>query len=241
MDYPLTSIVLVLYNQIHYTVQCVESIKHQTHIPYELVFVDNASTDNTQEYLETLTGATIIFNKKNRGFSKGVNQGILASTGHQILLLNNDTIVTKNYLKNMLRCLYHHEKTGIVGPMTNRGGDRQKIPVELSSREQIREFGEKFNQSNPKWWFQVHWLSGFCMLLKKRVIDTVGLFDERFCFGGAEDIDYSKRARKENYTLMCAGDTFVFHFKNRTFKGEKMNKRKINQMNYRLLREKWGE
>lgn len=241
MGYLLTSIVIVVYNQLQYTKQCVASIQEKTNTSYELVFVDNASTDKTSEYLDSLHGVTVISNRKNRGFSPGVNQGITASKGQQILLLNNDTIVTENYLTNLLHCLYSDTKIGIVGPMTNQGGDRQQIDVKFSKKEEIEEFAEKFNHSNPDKWFAVKWLSGFCMLIKKEVLGSVGLFDERFAFGGAEDIDYSKRARKEDIRLICAGDTFVFHFKNRTFKKLGRNKAEINRKNYRLLQEKWGD
>jgi len=96
-DFGLTSIVILTHNQLPYTRLCVESLRLCTVEPHELIFVDNASTDGTVEYLRSL-GSKVINNDTNRGFPAAVNQGIQASSGQQILLLNNDCIVTTGWL-----------------------------------------------------------------------------------------------------------------------------------------------
>ena len=94
VGFGLTSIIIVTFNELDYTRQCVESIRRLTDEPYELIFVDNASTDGTVQYLECQPDAKVIRNSDNRGFPAAVNQGIAAASGSQVLLLNNDTIVT---------------------------------------------------------------------------------------------------------------------------------------------------
>ena len=99
----LTSIVIVTHNQIDYTRQCLDSIARLTDEPYELIVVDNASTDGTVDYLRAKPGVRLIVNHTNRGFPAAVNQGIAAASGKQILLLNNDVIVTTGWLFRLLR------------------------------------------------------------------------------------------------------------------------------------------
>ena len=116
-DDGLTSIIIVTFNQLEYTRRCVESIQRLTDEPYELIFVDNGSSDGTVAYLKSLAGATVIENTDNRGFPAAVNQGIAAAKGSRILLLNNDTIVTTGWLRRMLAALDSDPKIGLVGSM----------------------------------------------------------------------------------------------------------------------------
>lgn len=129
MSAPLTSIIILAFNQIKYSKLCIESIKEYTTNPYELILVNNGSTDGTGEFFSSIKGASIISNRENRGFAKGVNQGIKRAKGSSILLLNNDTVVTENWLSNLLFCLKSHKKIGSVGPRTNRCGNNQKLDV----------------------------------------------------------------------------------------------------------------
>lgn len=241
MKFSLTSIILVVYNQLQYTKECLSSIYENTKPPFELIIVDNASQDKTNEFLVSLSEVKVITNKKNEGFASGVNKGIQKSEGKHILLLNNDTIVAQEWLTNLLICLNSHEKVGMVGPRTNKGGDVQKLKVKFKDQQEMVRFSQDFNYHDPRKWFEVKWLSGFCLLIKREVINKVGLFDENFKVGGMEDIDYSKRVRKKSYRLICAGDTFVFHYKNVTFAGSKFNKREIVKKNQKILQKKWKD
>ena len=91
----MTSIVILTYNKLNYTKKCIESIRKYTcKESYEIIVVDNASTDGTIEWLKTQSDIITIFNKENLGFPKGCNQGIEIAQGSEILLLNNDVIVT---------------------------------------------------------------------------------------------------------------------------------------------------
>ena len=98
-----TSIIILTYNNLNYTKECLDSIKKYTKEgTYEIIIVDNNSTDGTVEYLKSQPDLKVIYNKENMGFPKGCNQGIsLASNSNDILLLNNDTIVTNNWLDNL--------------------------------------------------------------------------------------------------------------------------------------------
>lgn len=85
----LTSIVVVTHNQLAYTRMCVDSVLLRTDESFELIFVDNGSTDGTVEYLRSLSTAKTLFNTENRGFAPAVNQGLQVAQGEQVVLLNN--------------------------------------------------------------------------------------------------------------------------------------------------------
>ena len=108
-QFATTSIILITHNLFHFTKQCLDSIWRSTHEPYELIFIDNNSTDDTLPYLRSLDNITLLCNTENRGFPVAANQGIRAARGKQILLLNNDTIVTTGWLHRMLNGLYSNQ------------------------------------------------------------------------------------------------------------------------------------
>ncbi len=103
-DYGLTSIVIVTHNEISYTRQCLDSIRLLTDEPYELIVVDNGSTDGTVEYLRAMADVRLIENETNRGFPAGANQGMAVAAGKQVLLLNNDVVVTTGWLGACYGC-----------------------------------------------------------------------------------------------------------------------------------------
>ena len=120
---PLVSIVILAYNQLEYTKKCIESIVENTNVFFELILVDNGSTDGTAEYLESeLTSLIasgmlrIIKNDKNLGYARGNNQGMAIAGGEYILLLNNDVVVTPGWLSCLLKCAEKYSDIGIVGP-----------------------------------------------------------------------------------------------------------------------------
>ena len=114
-----TSIIIPSYNQVGYLKQCIESIRENTDLSYEIIVVDNASTDGTADYLRGL-GSQVRSRvlETNRGFAGAINVGMMMAKGKTLLLLNNDTLVTKFWLGNMLSCLNSDPMIGMVGPVT---------------------------------------------------------------------------------------------------------------------------
>ncbi|QJW48674.1 glycosyltransferase family 2 protein [bacterium BFN5] len=126
----LTSIVMLTYNKLAHTQTCIDSIREFTPADsYELIVVDNHSTDGTIEWLQQQADIRTIFNSTNQGFPKGCNQGIEMAKGDSILLLNNDTIVTQNWLSNLTTCLFSSSDIGAVGALTNNCSYSQAIPA----------------------------------------------------------------------------------------------------------------
>lgn len=238
----LTSIVLLAFNEIEYTKLCIESIFRHTSVPFELVLVDNGSTDGTGEYFDTISGAKVIKNKENLGFAKGCNQGVESSSGDYVLLLNNDTIVTENWLDNLIYCMEGNPEIGLVGPVSNFVAGEQQIEVPYgSSIEEMQVFARQFNRRDTSKYVETNHLIGFCLLIRRSVIERVGLLDERFGLGNFEDNDYCTRAMLAGFKLVRAGDTFIHHFGNRTFIGNSIDWHSLMEGNWEIFKSKWEQ
>lgn len=237
MNNRITSIIILTYNKLEYTKMCIESIRVFTEIgKCEVIVVDNNSTDGTIEWLNDQSDLKVIYNKENKGFPAGCNQGIRIANGDNILLLNNDVIVTNRWLENLDKALWSDEKIGAVGAVTNSCSYYQTISAEYKSMEEMFEFAENNNKSNKNLWEDRTKLIGFCMLIKKSVIDKVGLLDERYTPGNFEDDDLSFRILKEGYRLILCKDVFIHHFGSVSF-GEKIDK--VLKENLKKFEEKW--
>ena len=236
-----TSIVILTYNKLEYTKGCIESIRQFTRPgSYEIIVVDNNSTDDTVEWLRQQKDIRIIFNSENRGFPAGCNQGIGVADGDDILLLNNDIIVTHNWLDNLSGCLHSADDIGAVGPVTNFACYYQTVTCKYHTVEEMHAFARKFNASNPALWERRLKLIGFCMLIRKSVIDRIGLLDERFSPGHFEDDDYSTRMRREGYKLILCQDTFIHHWGSVSFKDDHEKHVELGAENARKFEGKWG-
>lgn len=237
----ITSIVILAHNKLKYTILCIESIREYTDKNnYEIIVVDNNSTDGTVDWLKNQRDIKTIFNEKGLGFPKGCNQGINIAEGDNILLLNNDVVVTPNWLMNLNMCLYSSEDIGAVGAVTNMCAYYQQISANYNNMEEMISFAEKYNISDKNKWEERLKLIGFCILFKREVIEKVGLLDERFTPGYFEDDDYSLRIRKAGYRLMICKDTFIHHYGNVTF-GENFNEYyEILKISRKKFEEKWG-
>lgn len=241
MQVKKTSIIILTHNKLDYTKLCIESIRlNTTPGHYELIVVDNASTDGTKGWLQNQSDVKIIFNDENAGFPKGCNQGIEVASGDSILLLNNDTIVTPNWLINLSACLYSSESIGAVGPVTNNCASYQRINTTYSKVEEMQQFAKEFNKHDQtKWDFSLK-LIGFCMLIKREVIEKIGLLDERFTPGNFEDDDYSFRIWSAGYKLIICKDTFIHHFGSISFRENSKNYLDLLNINEKKFEEKWG-
>jgi glycosyltransferase involved in cell wall biosynthesis len=238
----LTSVIILTHNQLAYTRRCVDSILRYTDEPYELIFVDNASTDGTATYLRTLEGAFVIANKENRGFPAAVNQGIQAAQGAQILLLNNDTVVTTGWLRRLLRVLDADPRVGLVGPCSNCVSGEQQVAVNYDDDlVGLDGFAWDWGKANSGDVLDTDRLVGFCLLIRRKVVTTVGGLDERFGLGCFEDDDYCRRAFQAGYRAVVARDAFVHHFGGWTFVGSGVDFGALMQKNQRLFEEKWTQ
>jgi len=244
---PLVSIIILTFNALQYTKKCVRSIQQHTVYPYEIIFVDNASTDGTAKYLRKIVrkhdNFSLIENKENKGFAAGNNQGMAVARGDYILLMNNDVVVTPGWLDRMISCAEKSPDIGMVGPVSNYVSGPQlvdDVKYNTSSLAGLNEFAAKRAEKYSGRSRRILRVVGFCMLTKRAVVDKIGGLDSRYGLGNFEDDDFSLRAALAGFGSCIAEDCFIHHFGNRTFIGAKIDYRESLLKNWEIFKEKWG-
>jgi len=239
-----TSIVMLTMNQLAYTKECVNSIRQHTPESHEIIFVDNGSTDGTVQWLKKLVKRhnhyRLIANPTNLGFSRGCNQGIMASSGAHVLLLNNDVVVTEGWLSGLMACLTRTPDTGIVGPMTNQISGPQKISDEAYTRRDLDAYAKAFRERHRHRRIPARRIVGFCMLFRRSLVETIGPLDERFGTGNFEDDDLCLRAALLGHRNVIAGDVFIHHYGSRSFIGNRIDYASAITGNRSLYHKKWS-
>lgn len=235
----LTSIVIVTHNQLHHTRACLESIRARTDEPIEIVVVDNASTDGTPGFLNARGDVRLVSNDENRGFPIAANQGIRAARGEQVLLLNNDTIVTTGWLARMLDALAADPRAGLVGPVSNNVSGEQQVRTDYRRLEELDGFAWDWSRRHEGKRVLTDRLVGFCLLIARSVIERIGLLDERFGIGSFEDDDYTLRAIRAGFRAVIARDSFVHHFGSATFRASGLDVGALIRANQRRFEDKW--
>ncbi len=241
----LTSIIILCLNQIEYTKRCLESIEQYTSVPYELIIVDNGSTDGTPDFLEEYSrlhnDCKIILNKKNLGFAGGNNQGIAAARGDYILLLNNDVVVTEHWLERLVKHIESHINIGMIGPVTNYCPGPQLIENTGydNNLKKMHAFAREYTEKNAGKIIEILRPLGFCLLIKRHVLDIIGVLDEGYGIGNYEDDDLCLRSRIAGFRNVITYDVFIHHYGSMTFKGNSIDYDTILQNNRKRFIDKW--
>ena len=236
---PLVSIVIPVYNNLALTTTCRASIRRNTHLPYELLIVDNGSEEPVAFDAEQ-NNIRVIRNEKNMGFAAAVNQGIRATRGDYVVVLNNDTVVTPGWLDQMLDHFEKDPMIGVLAPLTNYANTEQKIDVQYNDEYSLYRISKKIQKQNRGKRKELRKVAGVCMVIPRNVIEEVGLFDTRFGIGNFEDDDYCVRTRMAGYRVSVALDTFIHHEGSKTFSAMKVDYEKLLERNSRIFLAKWG-
>lgn len=242
----LASVIVPCFDQLEFTRLCVSALVRYTRKPWELIVVDNGSTDATAPYLAGLRDAApvhieVITNSANRGFPVACNQGLNAAHGDYLILLNNDAVVTHDWLDQLIALAESDPGIGLTGPISNYAAPPQLVEhVPYANLDAMHRFAGHWREAHRGQWFTVNKLSGFCLLMKRRVLDAVGGLDERFGLGFFDDDDLARRAREAGFTLAVAHDLFVHHFGSRTFIGAQIDAEALLAENQAKFQAKWN-
>lgn len=213
-------IIIITHNNLDYTKKCIKSIEANTKgVNYRYIFVDNDSTDGTVDYLKKIKNSVLISNTENMGFAKAMNQGLEKVTSKYTVWLNNDTIVTPQWLHYLINHLEKIPNAGAIGPISNATGiiQRDNTWEGKPNVEEVSIFGQKWHKENYGKVIEFHRIAGFCIVMKSELIEKVGFLDEQFNFGGYDDDDYCLRIRNAGYKILIAEDVFIHHKSGATF------------------------
>ncbi len=240
------SIIILGFNQVAYTRKCIESICGFTRQNYELILIDNGSSDGTADFFHSVKDAKVIINAENLGVAKGWNQGLRQATGDYVLIFNNDTIVVPNWLENMVRLAESNSDIGMVGPRSNNISGPQKIESvpyasESASAEEIRRYAQRWEAEHDLQAIEFERLVGFCLLIRREVQMRIGFFDERYGKGNFEDDDYCLRMRYHGLRLLIAHDSFVHHYGSVSYRQSSVDWTALMQQNQEKFRRKWAQ
>lgn len=218
---PRRSVVMVTHSELPFTRMAIESVLANTaEGSFELVVVDNASTDDTVDHLRGLAERypciRLVLNDENRGFAAASNQGLKAAVGAVLVLLNNDTIVTPGWLDVLERHLAD-PAVGLVGPVTNGAPNEARIDTDYRTYGQMVGLARERAGTMEGRGFDIPVLTMFCTAMRRDVYDDVGPLDEAYGRGLLEDDDYSIRVRGTGRRVVCAEDAFVHHFGQASF------------------------
>ncbi len=227
-------IIICIHNALDDVKKCLDSVIKYTTPPYSLILIDDGSGTPTKSYLEDFTktyGTQLIRNEIAKGYTCASNQGLRLSTADYVVLLNSDTIVTPEWLDRMIECAESDEWTGIVGPLSNTAswqsvpeiegnGDwaQNNLPADIS----VEQMGRLIAKHSARLYPEIPFLNGFCLLIKRDLINAIGYFDEEFFGKGyGEENDYCIRARKSQWNLRVADDVYIYHAQSRSYSAEK--------------------
>ncbi len=215
----LPDIVVPIFNAFDEVKACLESVLKHTPEFRRLILVDDCSTDpRIPELLEHLrksdTRVVCLRTESNRGFVETANQGLRYSTT-DVVLLNSDTLVGKNWLNRLCACLHSKKTVGIVTPVSNCGWivsiPNIEVDNPLPEGWAFEAFAERVALISNREYPKLPTAVGFCMLISRKVIESVGFFDRAFVDGYGEEVDFSYRAREKGFEVACADDVFIYH------------------------------
>lgn len=222
-EYPIqvrkTSIVIISYNCMYLMQKCLESIrKYCNPEVYEIVVVENASTDGVREWLEQQSDIKLILCDENAGFPLGCNIGIqYAEPENDIFFLNNDTRMTPNALFWLRMGLYESDDVGATGCVANYCGNDQQIDVEFLLPEQYVSYGASVNIPCDNPYEERSRLCGFAMLLRRTVLEKVQGMDVNLSPGYFDDDDITIRIGMEGYRRIVCHNAFIYHAGSQSF------------------------
>ena len=251
----MLSIIIINYNSKDVLQNCLQSLTTiKIDSEKEIFVIDNASTESIKDLLLHFPGINFIFNKENLGFAAANNIGIRKSKGKYVLLLNPDTIVNENSFQPMIDYLKEYQNVGAVGcKIFNADGEIERsthsFPSLLKEFVHANEFIKRFlgYESNilnkvktflrlkslESYWDhnstkEVDHVTGACMMVKREVIEKVGLLDEVF-FLYNEEVEWSMRIKKAGYKIVFHPESNIIHLFGHSTK-QKVQQQTINNL-----------
>ncbi len=226
-------VVVPVYNALRSTKHCLRSVKRFAPPWARIVVVNDASDAETTAFLRGEAGILLLENPVNLGFVKSANRGLLFSDAPWVCLLNSDTLLTEGALERMVARGDGDPSIGLACPLSNSAVN---LSVKMPPGEDVFSFGARVARTSPALYPDAVTVVGFCLLVRRALIQAIGVFDEVFGRGYGEETDLHYRARAAGWRCVVADDTFVYHRHGASFSdgGERTRK------NLEIVMSRWG-
>lgn len=215
----MISIIILNWNGKHLLGECLTSVLKQTSKEYEIIVVDNGSNDGSQDFVKLYyPSVKLVCNNQNYGFCKGNNIGIKASIGEYVVLLNNDTVVEKNWLQYLYDCMISDEEVGFCASKMLLYSDRNLLDTAGDGFSVCGAGFKRGHLESAALYDNDEYVFGACAgaaMYKREMLDKIGLLDEDF-FVTYEDSDLSFRAQLSGYKCKYSSKAIVYHKVNST-------------------------
>ncbi len=240
-DAPDVSIILVFYNKAHLSLLCLDSVLENADIPYEVVIINNSSSDETSQLMERLYGATIINNTTNCGFGPACNQGAEAARGEYLCFLNNDALLQPRALSVAVGNFREDPQVGAVGgKILLANGDLQEAGSILWSDGSAFGYGRGENPNLPQYDFRrpVDYCSGAFLFTPRSLFHELGRFSHLFGKAYYEDTDYCLEVWKAGFHVIYEPRAVIRHYESASSNGNEAAKSAM-AANQQIFRENW--
>jgi len=245
-DNPVVSIIIPVYNQIHYTYACLVSILEYTKdVDYEVIIADDVSTDATEHLERYAEGLVICRNTVNQGFLRNCNNGAKSARGKYLMFLNNDTQVTEGWLSSLVKLMESDASIGMAGSkLVYPDGRLQEAGGIIWSDGSGWNYGRLDDPDKPEYNYvkDVDYISGAAILLSNDLWKQIGGFDERFAPAYCEDSDLAFAVRKAGYRVVYQPLSKVVHFEGISNGTDVQGTglKRYQAINSEKLKEKWA-
>jgi len=236
-EQPLVSVLVPCCGQIEYARLCVPALLRHSRRPCELIFLDVGSLDGTSDFLDGVAAAApvrveAVHVRDEGGFAAACQAGLSLARGSFVVWLNSDVLVTDSWLEQLVALASLNPEIGVVGPTSNCAPAPQRVsPVPYRLRPPtprhgpgragpssldlapLDRFASEWRERHRRLWSDCESLGGFCMLIKRQVLQQVSLFESG---GGVLDADaFCRRVRRAGYVCAFCRDLYVHHFGSR--------------------------
>ena len=213
---PLVSIIIAVYNKFSYTYHCLESIlKYCSDVAYEVIVVDDCSTDETTTLPSISPNIHYVRNQTNQGFLLNCNAAAKLARGKYIALLNNDTLVHEGWLQTLLKLIEQDETIGMVGSkMIYGNGTLQEAGGIVWQDAEGRNYGrgKSPDASDSNYVKDVDYISGASVLIRRNLWEQIQGFDAMFAPAYFEDSDFAFAIRNLGYRVVYQPQSIITHF-----------------------------
>ncbi|MEX2130293.1 MAG: glycosyltransferase [Pseudohongiellaceae bacterium] len=237
------SIILVFFNKAELSYLCLKSILAHAGSNYEVVIIDNASTDESVLLCSRIKGARISRNSENAGFVHAVNQAVQLATGETLLLLNNDAVLEPDSVEAALKTLNSRDDVGAVGGMIRLlDGKLQEAGSIIWDDGSCVGYGRGNDPEQPEYMFQreVDYCSGAFLMFNRELFAKMGGFDEAFAPAYYEESDFCIRLKKQGYKVIYEPRARITHYEFAS-SGGFSNAAKLQAAHRLVLREKHSD